>query len=192
MRTRRYTGPGQEDTAEDRSPLEAAMVERFRNRIRLFAARRMRDWAAADDIAQETLRRAIEALRAGRINNPEALPGFLFQTAIHVCQHRSRLAGREGRALSRLGASDHQGPEDPLSSLISEERRLEVRRAYERLDPGDREVLSLTYEDDLTTAEIGRRLSLTEGNVRVRRHRAVRRLAELLRVTRDADRELKD
>ncbi len=149
-----------------------------------FTARRLRNWSEAEDAAQETIRRAIESMQAGRIQKPESLAAFLFQTALHVCQHRSRTAGREGRALRRFGASpaDSQSP-DPLASLISDERRASVRAALGRLDEDDREILALTYAEALRTAEIAKRLSLSEGNVRVRRHRALKRLAELLGVT---------
>jgi RNA polymerase sigma-70 factor (ECF subfamily) len=169
-------------------------LERFRDRLRYFAARRLRDWAEAEDVAQEALRRALEAMKAGRIAKPAALPAFLFQTALHICQHRSRSVGREARALRRVGATTgdagHSDTDDPLAALISEERRLSVHRALEQLDEGDRKLLSLTYGEALESAEIGRRLNLSEGNVRVRRHRALRRLAELLGVTGDPERGL--
>ena len=165
-------------------------VEAFRERLLYFAARRLRNFSDAEDVAQETIRRAIEALEAGRLEKPEALPSFLFQTAIHVCQRRYRSAGRESRALRRFGASvPESGPDDPLGSLISEERRASVRTALERLDAEDREILSLTYADGLRGAEIARRLHISEGNVRVRRHRALGRLAEILGVTRGEGRE---
>jgi RNA polymerase sigma-70 factor (ECF subfamily) len=172
----------------------AAALEEFRDRIRLFAARRLRDWSEAEDVAQEALRRALEAFHAGRIVNPDALPAFLYQTAVHICQHRGRSAGREARALRRVGASNGPVRADaagPLEALISAERQAAVRRALERLDAGDREVLTMTYADALEAAEIGRRLNLSAGNVRVRRHRALRRLAELLGVTSGAERGLK-
>lgn len=186
----RYTDTDQGNSSRN-PPTEAEVVERFRERIRLFAARRVGDWAAADDVAQETLRRALESMRAGRIENMDALPAFLFQTAIHICQHRSRSAGRENRALARLGSAGERGPDDPLTGLITEERRVQVRNALAGLDPSDRDVLLLTYEEAFATAEIARRLNLSEGNVRVRRHRALKRLAELLGVTTGADRGLK-
>jgi DNA-directed RNA polymerase specialized sigma24 family protein len=61
------------------------------------------DWTAAEDIAQETLKRGLEALRAGRIRNPDALGGYLFQTALRLCMHRGRSAGarEEGAAAPR-------------------------------------------------------------------------------------------
>ena len=155
----------------------------YRARLRLFAARRLGDWGAAEDVTQEALRRTLEALRAGKVENTAALYAFLSQTTLNICLERSRSAGRENRALRRFAASPRAAAADPLSDLITEERRAEVRQALERLDEEDREVLRLTYSEALRSAEIGRRLNLTEGNVRVRRHRALKRLADLLGVT---------
>jgi RNA polymerase sigma-70 factor (ECF subfamily) len=166
-------------------------LERFRVRLRYFAARRLRDWAEAEDVAQEALRRTLEALTAGRVEDPKALSSFLFQTAEHICQHRALSAGREKRALHLFASSskaESQEHGDPLGSLISAERGAEVRRALETLDSGDREILALTYVEALRSSEIADRLRLTEGNVRVRRHRALQRLARLLGVTDGEDR----
>ena len=174
---------------------EPADLDGFRDRLRLFAARRLGDWTAAEDVAQEALRRALEALRDGRIESPSALPGFLFQTALNICMHRGRSAGRERKALQRFaGPSDEQRDvaQNPLHALISSERQSAVRQALGRLEPDEREVLELTYRDELASDEIGRQLGLTAGAVRVRRHRAIRRLGELLGVTKRGERELKE
>jgi RNA polymerase sigma-70 factor, ECF subfamily len=186
---------GRETPADGSQPAPGALdstlgpLESFRDRLRLFAARRLRDWGAAEDVAQEAISRALEALRAGRIENPEALPGFLFQTALHVCLRRIRTAGRERKALQKFGASGERegGSESPLSAMLSAERRTNVLKALERLDSEDRQVLELTYRDELDTEDIGRRLGVTPGAVRVRRHRALKRLASALGVTRAAD-----
>jgi RNA polymerase sigma-70 factor (ECF subfamily) len=175
--------------AHDADPI-VRDVEALRERLLYFAARRVRSFADAEDVAQETIRRAIEALQAGRIEKPASLPSFLFQTALHVCQRRYRSAGRETRALRRFGASSPESaPDDPLGSLISRERRSQVRQALERLETEDREVLTLTFGDGLPTADIAQKLGTSEGNVRVRRHRALGRLAALLGVTRGSGRE---
>jgi len=164
---------------------DADALERLRERLRLFAARRLGNWDEAEDVAQEAIRRAIESLRAGRVQNPQALPAFCFQTVVHVCQHRSLSAGREAKALRRFASEDGTSSEasDPLHGLISDERRAAVRRAIDQLDAGDRDLLTLSFVETQDAASIGRRLGLSSGNVRVRRHRALRRLAELLRVT---------
>ena len=129
-------GRGPSPPAKDAAGRTVQDVEAFRERLLYFAARRVRNFADAEDVAQETIRRGIEALQAGRIEKLESLPSFLFQTAVHVCQRRYRSAGRESKALRRFGATSPEAPDDPLGSLISEERRDQVRQALERTSPG--------------------------------------------------------
>jgi RNA polymerase sigma-70 factor (ECF subfamily) len=187
------TPPGQAAGGADEIEGLVARLETFRGRLRIFAARRLRDWEAAEDVSQETLIRVHQALREGRIRNLDALPGYIFQTAARICLHRIRSAGRERRALERLGSSS-AGPDDEptLPRLISAEERLGVLGALAQMDADDRTVLELTFRDELDSAEIGRRLGISAGAVCVRRHRAIRRLAKRMGVTRAADRGLGD
>ncbi|HXV87454.1 MAG TPA: sigma-70 family RNA polymerase sigma factor [Gemmatimonadales bacterium] len=160
---------------------ESELAHRFWDRIRLFALRRLRDPSAAEDVAQEVLRRVLEALRADRLRSHAALPGFVFQTAHHVVLQQYRGSGREVRALQRLHtASERETGTDVLSSLISEERRVAVRAALARMEPDDRDLLAWFYQEHTDPAEIARRLAVTPGALRVRKHRALKRLADLL------------
>lgn len=159
---------------------ESELTERFWERIRIFAARRLRDLAAAEDVAQETLRRVVDAMRAGRVENMDALPGFVFQTARHICLQRDRSAMRETRALSRWAEPDAPTEPDALVALITEERCAAVRRALEGLDHGDRALLRVFYFESLDTADVAERMGVSAGAVRVRKHRALVRLSELL------------
>jgi RNA polymerase sigma-70 factor (ECF subfamily) len=161
---------------------ESEVVARFWGRVRLFALRRLREPSAADDVAQEALRRVVEAIRANRIRNPASLPGFVFQTAHHVVLQQHRGAGREARALQRMhsGAEDEGRPADSLAHLITEERRRAVRAALERLDEEDRQLLVLLYQEQAEPPHVARSLGVTMGALRVRKHRALKRLAELL------------
>lgn len=180
-------------------PTESELAARYWDRIRLFATRRVNDASLAEDIAQETLRRVIEALRAGRVQNTDAIAGFVFQTAKHVCMHAHRSAGREARAMRRLhdpSDADVVGP-DALTHLVSEERRRRVRTALETLSPEDRDLLHAVYFAQLDTAELAAQLGLSPGALRVRKHRAVQRLAAALGArqtdeTLSGDRELNE
>jgi RNA polymerase sigma-70 factor (ECF subfamily) len=176
MSHERDTAPPGTPEADD---LAADLAERFRERLRLFAARRVRDLAAAEDVAQEALRRTLEALRAGRIPDLERLPGFVFETARNICMHHGRGRGREARALARIGP-EGPTPEDPLRALISRERREAVSRALGRLPPDDRALLGAMYVEGLDAAEVAGRLGISREAARVRKHRALRRLAESL------------
>lgn len=169
-------------TAPDvRHAAEDDLASRYWDRIRLFALRRVRDAAAAEDVAQEVLRRVTEALRAGRLEDPAALPGYVFKTALYVCMHHGRSAGREARALDRFaGGASGATSDDALTTLIVAERRATVRLALQRLTDADRDLLRLVYFQQLDAAEIARQLSITPETLRVRKHRALRRLADAL------------
>jgi RNA polymerase sigma factor (sigma-70 family) len=163
--------------------LAAELTERFWLRLRVFAARRLRDRNVAEDVAQETIRRVLEALREKRVDNLDALPAFVFQTARNICLHHGRSAHRETGALRRFGSSQSfvTGEEaDPLSALIDRNRREQVRRALEAMRPEDRELLRMLYVDALDTAEVAARLGIDSGALRVRKHRALQRLAGIL------------
>jgi len=160
--------------------VESGLAARFWERIRLFAARRLGSVSAAEDVAQETLRRVTEALRAGRVRQTEALPGFVFQTALHICLQHHRSSDREARALSRVAATPQLMAPDALAGLITAERRTALHRALQQLKGEDRDLLRQFYFQDQDPEQIGRALGLTAGALRVRKHRALQRLAELL------------
>lgn len=168
-------------TAQGEGADEASLVRQFRERLRLFALRRLNDRAAAEDVAQETLRRVLEASRAGRIENPSALPAFVFQTAQNVCLQHFRSRKREGLALLRLSGEDPSQPEtNPLTSLIGDERREAVRQALAQLSSEDRELLRMVYYEETETSTLATRLGVTPGALRVRKHRVLTRMAALL------------
>jgi RNA polymerase sigma-70 factor (ECF subfamily) len=122
-----------------------------------------------------------EALRNGRVENLDALPAFVFQTATHLCLHHYRSRGREERALTRLAGMDPGAPgPGPLDALVSEEARRTVRAALSRLNPDDRDLLHRMYFDEEPSSEMAQRLQVTPGALRVRKHRALERLAGLL------------
>lgn len=158
---------------------EEQLALRFTERLRLFVARRLNDAAAAEDIAQETLRNVVDAIRADRIQNSEALPGFVFQTARNLCMHWVRSTAREKTAFTRLERESADALETPdaLTNLISAERTCAVKRAIDRLASEDRRLLGMIYYEGLDTEEIAGRLVLNAAAVRVRKHRALQRLA---------------
>lgn len=167
--------------AGDADAIAVELHERYWKRLTLFASRRLRDPGAAEDIAQETLRRVLEALRGNRVENLNALPGFVFQTARNICMHRGRSAKRERGALLRFssGAADSLD-EDPVREMVSRERIAALREAMGALEPSERELLNLLYVEALDTLTIAARLEIDSGALRVRKHRLLRKLSELV------------
>jgi RNA polymerase sigma-70 factor (ECF subfamily) len=163
----------------------AWLWSRFHSRLLILGMRRLGSRVDAEDMAQETVHRVAEALEANRLREPAALPAFVFQTARHVCQQWLRKRSRERRALERYGREPPaaNAAVHPLTDLIDEERRRSVRAALESLEAEDRRLLEQLYARDVEPEQLARSLRITPGALRVRKHRALKRLAAALRGT---------
>jgi RNA polymerase sigma-70 factor (ECF subfamily) len=143
--------------------------------------RRLGNRADAEDMAQDALQRVAKALEENRLREPDALPGFVFQTARHVCQQWLRKRGRERRALESYGRDLSEVDERaPLTDLIDDERRRAVRLALQSLTTEDRELLDQLYARDADPEQLALGLGTTPGALRVRKHRALKKLSEAL------------
>lgn len=175
--------------------ITAELHQNYWKRLFLFASRRVPDAATAEDVAQETLRRVVAALSEQRIENLNALPGFVFQTARNICMHQARSARREKGALLRFSREPRSGGADPLRQIESEQRVDALRRAIGLLDPDEQGLLRILYVEGLSNQEAAQRLSLDPGTLRVRKHRLLKRLAEQVsigsEVTNSGERALK-
>lgn len=104
---------------------------------------------------------------------------WLFGVAANVVANHLRAEGRRLRLRSRLYASR------PVPAADAAGER--VREALARLRPVEQEVLRLTEWDGLTADEAAVVLGCSPGALRVRLHRARRRLAEELGVMSEED-----
>ncbi|MEA2333476.1 MAG: hypothetical protein QOH58_3614 [Thermoleophilaceae bacterium] len=139
-------------------------------------ARRVLPGAEAEEAVQEALARAWSSRRACR-SPGEPLPWLLEITRNEARRLLSRQALRCSRELVDA-VPDEPDRED--SELAGTTTRVTVEQALGRLPDSDRRVLRLRYAEDLTQVEVARRLGLPEGTVKVRLHRARRRLRTLL------------
>jgi RNA polymerase sigma-70 factor, ECF subfamily len=139
-------------------------------------AHRMLPGAEAEEAVQEALMRAWTRRHACR--SPEApLPWML-----EITRNESRrlLARRTPRAYAAAGEATADEPEGEDQGITSATTRVTVQQALAHLVDADRRVLRLRYADDLTQADMARRLGVPEGTVKVRLHRARGRLRRIL------------
>jgi RNA polymerase sigma-70 factor (ECF subfamily) len=154
------------------------VVEQLRLGLQIMALHALGDPEAAEEAVQETLVRALEALRNGRPRDPEKLGAFVRGIARHViadAHHaRQRSAPLDAVPETERGIRS----DDPLSALITDEERNRVRRALARLSPADRDILHLSFFEGLTPVEIAERIGEPALRIRKRKSRALRRLRE--------------
>ena len=157
-------------------------LERLRARLQVIALRALGDPEAAEEAAQETLTRAVEALRQGRPREGgegEHLGAFVRGIARHVIADMLR-ARQRTIGLEAVTEAAGAAPGDALSVLISAEEQDRVRRALTQLSAGDQAILHLSFFEGLTPAEIAERLDEPAPRIWKRKSRALERLRRAL------------
>lgn len=152
---------------------EGALVERFAAAVRTYARRRLRTPDAVDEFAQEVFLRFVQALRANQIGEPERAGGFVLGICKNVARERARLADRRGALWEEFGSALAQL--EPQSELASYQLA-QLEDCLSQITQRSREVIKYAFIDGETAQEIGARLAMSEGNVRVVRHRALEAL----------------
>jgi RNA polymerase sigma-70 factor, ECF subfamily len=166
--------------AEQARAAEAELCRRFAPRVRLYGLRHLRDEDRARDLVQAVLLAVLQAARAGRIADPERVDRFMLGTSRNLAQRMRegdrRSAGDEGLADF---AADHPGDDRlDIGALV---------QCVATLDERSRQVVMMSFNEERSSDEIARRLSISTANVRVLRHRAVAALRRCLDAPKEAD-----
>jgi RNA polymerase sigma-70 factor, ECF subfamily len=157
---------------------EAELCRRMGPRIRLYGLRHLRDEHAAQDLAQQVLIITLEALRAGRLREPEKLASFVLGTCRMTVLNLRRGAERKERLLEQFGA-DFAIPSAPAMPHLDHDL---LQRCVENLNERERSVVVMTFYDEQTSVNVASFLGVSEANVRVIRHRAIHQLRKCMGV----------
>jgi len=162
-------------TEAGRAPDSAAESELYRRlapRVRLYGLRHLRDRHGAADLVQSVLLMTLERLRAGRIREPERIASFVLGSCRMTVLEMRRGTRRREALLETFG--------DVTATFESSEPGLldgdRLARCLEALSERERSVVVLTFFADRNADDVGAELSISSGNVRVIRHRALSRL----------------
>lgn len=157
---------------------EAELFRRMAPRIRLYGLRHLRDEPASEDLTQQVIITTLEALRAGRLREPEKLASFVLGTCRMMVLNLRRGVQRKESLLERFGA-DLLAPVQPSIPNLD---RDQLTRCVQSLTERERAVVVMTFYDEQTGADVASFLGVSEANVRVIRHRAIHRLRDCMGV----------
>jgi RNA polymerase sigma-70 factor (ECF subfamily) len=154
----------------------ALLVSRHKRRVFGLAARFAGDCDEREDICQETFVRAYEHLKSYRHEAP--FEHWLVRICVRVCHDLLRKRQQE-RGVSLDDVAELQDRAGELRQTAGEMRRL-LFRAMERLKPDERLVITLLELEEYTVRETAELTGWSEGNVKVRGHRARQTLKRIL------------
>lgn len=144
-----------------------AMLTAHRRAVERFVRYRMPE-SDADDVLQETYIAAYESI--GTLRTRESFLPWLLSIARYKCRDYYR--SRRSETVPLEAAEAVAAPTE--SSDIAEA----VRGILETLTPRDRDVLMMTFFDELPQTEIAKRLGIPVGTVKSRLYSAKRRFRE--------------
>ena len=151
---------------------ETELYRRFAPRVRLYALRHLRDEEAARDLVQQVMLLTIEKLRAGSIREVDQIGSFILGVSRTMSVDLKRRDRRRERLLETFPAAASSS--DPHDSAALDVDRLES--CLGRLGERERMVVLLTFYAERSARHVADELTMTEGNVRVIRHRAIGKL----------------
>lgn len=147
--------------------------------LRAVAFARVREPQAVDDVMQEV---ALAAVKSNSPPQPEKVAPWLYRLTVRQALLYRRSCGRLKKR-HQQAADNHRDPihePDPLSWLMADEQRKQIRAALAKLSQRDAEILLLKYTENWSYRQIAEKLGVTESAIESRLHRARKKLrAEL-------------
>jgi RNA polymerase sigma factor (sigma-70 family) len=165
------------DGGAHRAAAERDLCALLGPRVHLFALRRLRSYADAADVTQETLSIVVEALRNSKVQDAARIAQFALGTSRHLVSRVIR-GERTRRALQDVMADETSSAISPPELWSLDFRTL--LQCLEKLGERDRRVVGMTFHDDRTADEIATTIGLSTANVRVIRHRALVQLRDCI------------
>lgn len=166
---------------------ETELLRALSEPLALVLRRRLGRDERCADLQQDTLLAVLEAARAGRIREPQALVEFTLSTARQLAlnlerKRRRRRTDPDSEALERMADPNQAGMAE---ALALEERRHCVRAVLASMpNPRDRQILFSYYLDQQPTRQVQARFALDSVQLGRVLHRARQRFAALWRALR--------
>ncbi len=146
--------------------------------IRLRLGRDLRARLESRDILQSALLKSLQHLDDLKANDTRSLMAWLARIAEHEIRDRADFHHRQRREAAREVALEDETPlaalsRSALSRVILDEEAQRLEEAIESLSAEHREVIVLRKFEDLSFAEIGRRMDRSEDACRMLLARAM-------------------
>jgi len=138
------------------------LIERFQNAVRSRALSVVKDYQAAEDIAQDALIKAIGQLHT--LEDPNRFAGWLMTIVQHTALDYVR-AQRDGVSLETMKDQGYEAPRDTrglqIEKIEVQEDNLRVLEALKGLRADYREIIELKHIEGLSYREISGKLGMS-------------------------------
>ncbi len=156
------------------------LIDRYKAMVFTLAMRMVKNREEAEEIAQDTFLKAYKGLKG--FKGGSKFSTWLYKIAYYRCLDYIKKSGRSIETTSIDTVFGNRLIDE--SNVVDHLERIEKKEAIKdalRLLPGDDGILiTLRYYEELTLEEISGVMGISANNVKVRLHRARKRLMQLL------------
>lgn len=158
-----------------------SLYRRAYPRLFAYARRRVPSAHEADDAVSEAFARAMGAIH-GFTSSRAGFDGWLYGILRNVLleHYRADRRGAQGPLPGPDAGEPASEEPQPLDHVLARERADAVRRAFDELPPGERELLELRVLGELDAKAVGAVVGKRSGAVRMAQARALKRLHSVL------------
>lgn len=158
----------------------AVLVDRHKNNVFNICIKILQNREDAEEVAQDVFIKLFDKLKTFR--SDAKLSTWIFRIAYNMSISRQRKRKRHHVEIDERAMADADEEESlnrlHLESVVERERKLKT--AIEKLDGPHQLVLQLFYEKEMSIIDIAKVTGISESNVRVKMHRARKRLFTLM------------
>jgi RNA polymerase sigma-70 factor, ECF subfamily len=156
----------------------ASLVRRHKRRVFSIAGRFVRDGSEVEDIGQEVFIKAYRDLDSYRGEAP--FGHWISRIAVHTCYDALRKRRKRENDVRLEDVAHWLRAADPGDEMSPERAREILDAAMAMLKPKERMVVTLLELEEKTVREVSELTGWSEGNVKVRAHRARKALRKIL------------
>lgn len=136
--------------------LFTVLFERYYERVERFARRQGVTESDLEDVLAETFCRAFARIHSYDVESGARYLSYLYAIARNLITDRLRARGRapEMALLDDLPLLADETASTPVETVLRREQVERIRAAMRRLTPSDREIITLSYDHELSCREI--------------------------------------
>ena len=159
----------------------AVVADRYKDMIFTLALKMIKNREEAEEVAQDTFIKIYNSL--GKFKGDSKFSTWIYKIAYNTCLDRLKKNKKEDNTISIDEFSSHliKTMDNALSALEEKERKQTIQNCLNLLPSEENFLLTLFYFEDQNLEEIGKIMSITANNVKVKLFRSRQKLAVILK-----------
>ena len=159
----------------------AVLVDRYKDMVFTLSLKMLKGREEAEEVSQDTFLKIYKSLN--KFNGESKFSTWIYKVAFNTCLDRLK----KNKRLQPVVTIDHFTETEALSlmnvldTIEDKERKQMIQDCLHLLPGEDSFLLTLYYFEEQSLEEIGKIISITPNNVKIRLYRARKKLASLLK-----------